>query len=228
MSTIEQYALQWSAQDRAYGYIRTEIVSGRMASGEAVDPSKVANLLGMSRMPVREAMFRLAAEGFLTNKQNRRMVVNSLRGEDIEELFDIRAELEALAVRKGLPKMPASTMEHLRFLSLRMRKSAGQTETWIQLHTTFHEEICAASGYSTLLADIQRLHARVQPYMRLYFTAFSRLELPGGDHSELLAALSSGDLVLAEGAMREHVWQAGRELAEFTRNLAKRSDSTHT
>jgi DNA-binding GntR family transcriptional regulator len=223
VASIEQVsqAVPLNAQGRAYQFLRDKISSGAIKGGETIDPSRIAIGLGVSRVPVREAMVRLAAEGFLTSRQNHSMIVTELGAFEIQELYDIRAELEALAARRAVANLTDANLDALRLLAHRMQETARSAEAWSRLHSEFHCEISRLSGYPMLHRQLQSLHDLLQPYLRFYHTAYGRMERNGNEHFELVDALQRRDIPEIESKMREHIWKAGRETCEFARSIGR-------
>lgn len=210
-----------TAQARAYHFIKNEICAGRLNAGELVDAQSISKQLLMSRVPVREAIFQLIAEGFLSGLPNRRVAVTQIGPDKIEELFEMRAVLEGLAARRAAGFVNAEMISNLRFIVQRMQLAERQPDVWVQLHSEFHSVICAQAGYPTLLAEVQRLHSLIQPYVRLYNTAYERLEMKRAEHQQLVDDLQTGDGALIEAKMREHISTAGRELVRYSRELGE-------
>src|ERR1700712_4074602 len=90
---------QNSAQQRAYQFIRGCILQGEIPGGSKINPAEIAKTLGISRMPVREALVQLDVEGLVTNRMTRGAIVTVLDPSDVEELFEMRAALESIAAR---------------------------------------------------------------------------------------------------------------------------------
>jgi DNA-binding GntR family transcriptional regulator len=223
IGTIEQISqlVPLNAQGRAYQFLRDKISVGAIKGGETIDPNSIAIALEISRIPVREAMVRLAAEGFLTSRLNRSMIVTELGASEIQELYDIRAELEALAARRAVANLTDSSLDGLRFLARRMQETARSAEAWGRLHSEFHFEISRLSGYPVLHRQLQSLHDRLQPYLRFYHTAYGRMEFSGNAHLDLVDALQRRNIPEIEAKMREHIWKAGRETCEFAKSIGR-------
>ncbi|MBN9221803.1 MAG: GntR family transcriptional regulator [Mesorhizobium sp.] len=215
----QETRINHTAQARAYHFLKNEICAGRLSASEMVDAQSISKQLQMSRVPVREAIFQLIAEGFLSVLPNRRVIVTQLGPDKIEEIFEMRAVLEGLAARRASYYVNAETIVNLRFILQRMRLAERQPDVWVQLHAEFHSVLCTLAGYPSLLAEIQRLHSMIQPYLRLYYTAYERLEMKTAEHQILVDALQSGDGALIEAKMRDHISTAGRELANYSREL---------
>src|SRR5690606_37515129 len=104
---------QRTAQQAAYHYIRERIISGAFPAGSKLNPAKIAQTLGLSRMPVREAILQLDAEGFANMRPNRGAIVTSLSPDGVLELFEMRSVLEALAARMAMPHLVGEPFEDL-------------------------------------------------------------------------------------------------------------------
>lgn len=216
---IQERKANYTAQARAYHFIKNEICGGHLRAGELVDAKTISDQLQMSRVPVREAVFQLVTEGFLTSLPNRRVAVTQLGPEAIEEIFEMRAVLEGLAARRAVLFINAETIANLRFVVQRMELAEHQPDLWVQLHADLHSIICTPADYPTLLGEIQRLHSLIQPYLRLYYTGYERLEMKSSEHTALVDALETGNGALIETKMRDHISAAGRNLASYSRKL---------
>ena len=94
-----------SAQQEAYRFLRDRILSGELTAEARLNPAEIAELLGISRMPVREALRQLDAEGLVTMRPNRAAHVTRLTAPEVEDLFEIRTMLEVMAVRYAVQAM---------------------------------------------------------------------------------------------------------------------------
>jgi DNA-binding GntR family transcriptional regulator len=101
-----------------------------------------------------------------------------------------------------------------------MQEAKHLPEVWTLLHSEFHCEISRLSGYPNLHNQIQSLHGRLQPYLRLFNTAYANMEL-GGDHVELIDVLARRDAAQIAATMREHVWKAGLQTSNFAKAIGK-------
>jgi DNA-binding GntR family transcriptional regulator len=206
-----------SAQNLAYRFIRDQILGGAYPGGLHVNPSKVADMLGISRMPVREALLQLDREGLVTARPNRGAVVTALSPEDVEELFEMRAALEALAAVRATPNLVGEAYHELMELKARMDRTRGNTKLWIQRHNEFHDFLATQSRRPRLTAEIARIRSAVQPYLLMYVSVYESLEMDGYEHDALIDAFTSRNLKLVERTMREHVLSAGRGVIAFLR-----------
>lgn len=204
-----------TAQQEAYHYLRDRILSGELSGHARVNPAEVANMLGISRMPVREALRQLDAEGLVTMRPNRTAFVSSLTAQEVEELFEIRAALEVLAVRTAIRAMIPDSMAELVALKDRMDRARHDPVEWLKRHDDFHQMICCLGGRTRLPQEIGRVRLAIRPYLLMYMKVFDTVEMPGLEHASLIEVFASGDVRKAEQAMRDHVANPGKGLIKF-------------
>ncbi|VFR24491.1 Transcriptional regulator, GntR family [plant metagenome] len=204
-----------TAEADAYLHIQTAIRMGTYAPGMRLIAEDIATEIGSSRMPVREAFRRLATEGLVVIRPNRGAIVSGLGLEDMREVFETRAVLEGLAIRTALPRMTPATIDTLERMLDRMDERMENSADWTSAHRDFHEYLCSLSGRPRLMKLIADLHSQIESTMRLWFKHLDRPLSARDDHMDLIAALRTRDLDIAEAAMREHVQATVPELMQF-------------
>lgn len=194
-----------AAHDEAYTHILQALRHGRYRAGERLVPETIAAEIGTSRMPVREALRRLAAEGLVTVRANRGVTVNALNVRDMQEAFEMRAVLEGLAARLAVPRLAAADIRRLERMVEAMEDREAPGADWTTAHRAFHEALSAYAESPRLQRQIESLHALVEPHMRLWDEMSDRHVGTREHHDRLLDVLRSGDPFAAETAMRTHV-----------------------
>jgi DNA-binding GntR family transcriptional regulator len=194
-----------TAQHQAYIYLQDQIVSGALSGGRRLQPEMIARTLGISRMPVREAIRQLDAEGYVTIRPNRGAVVTNRTPEQVVELFEIRSVLEGLALRLAVPNVTDEVMEDLVHELHRLRRLEADSEAWVERHDEFHDLLCQVSRRPQLCAEIRRLRMAMRPYIRLYAKLHTKPEIKGHEHEYILRAMRGGDAETAERVVREHI-----------------------
>ncbi|HWK97430.1 MAG TPA: GntR family transcriptional regulator [Pseudolabrys sp.] len=207
-------AVSLTAQQMAYIHIQDKIVSGVLAGGSRIKSDDVAAELGVSRMPVREAIRQLDAEGYVTIRPNRGAVVTTRTREQVVELFEIRAILEGTALRFAAAKATASHVADLQLELQRLRNVECNTLEWVARHDDFHHRLCVLSGRPQLIAECRRYRLAVGPYVRLFVTNSDYNEQPGFEHDILIYALRDRDGERAEILMRCHIMANARAISE--------------
>lgn len=214
-----------TAEEEAYGYILTRIRRGEYRPGDRLKAEQIATAIGMSRMPVREALRRLATEGLLVMRPNRGAAVAVLAREDVQEIFEMRSVLEGLAVRLATTNVDQAALSNLSLL-LDMMERAMETanlEEWLGRHRQFHEYLCSLSQRPRLLHQIASLHTAVEPYVRMWFLHAERPVSVREEHEEIIAAVRSHDADHAETVMKTHISTTAPDLAPYLIPNTRRS-----
>jgi DNA-binding GntR family transcriptional regulator len=206
-----------TAQQEAYLFLPEQILSGELSAKSRVNPAEIADRLGISRMPVREALRQLDAEGLVTMRPNRAAFVASLSAAEVEELFEIRTVLEVMAVGYAVRHLTDDSLAELVALKDRMDRARNDKHEWVKRHEDFHQAICNIGPRKRLAQEVRRIRLAIRPHLLAYMKIFDRVEMPGLEHSSLIEALASGDVKRAEKEMRDHVANPGVGLIEFLR-----------
>lgn len=212
-----------SRKDIVLGLIRSAIVDGRLAAGVKLDQNEIAATLGVSRMPVREALKQLQAEGLVVVYPYRGVEVARLDPADIREMFAIRGTLERLAVGKALehlrPKDFRAMRENLEAMD-RLIDEEAANDTWSELNRKFHSSINDACGWPRLLETIDQFRSNVERYVRLYISVRGR-EQSQREHWDLLGACERNDTAKAQDIIEAH----SRNTAEYLINAIEMSEA---
>src|SRR6476469_3846179 len=129
---MENGASSATAQQEAYLFVRDRILSGEFSAKARLNPAKIADRLGISRMPVREALRQLDAEGLVTMRPNRAAFVASLSAEEVEDLFEIRTALEVMAVGYAVHNLTDDDLAELIALKDRMDRARSNKHEWLK------------------------------------------------------------------------------------------------
>lgn len=200
---------------RAYAHIREQIVTGAWEGGHRLQPERIARELGISRMPVRDAISQLDSEGLVTMRPNQGAIVTLLPLNEVYELFEIRAVLEGLAARKAAEVMVPNDLDELRILNERLMRNDVENPRWQSYHDQFHDAVSEIGQQKHLQREIRRVRTAVQPYLLIYFHEYRKTSMVGDEHKMLIDAIASGNGMLAERTFREHVQWAGRTAIDF-------------
>jgi DNA-binding GntR family transcriptional regulator len=200
--------------------VRTRVISGQLPAGTRIDQDALAAEFSVSRMPVREALRQLGAEGFVTIVPHRGAIVAALSPAEVEEIYEIRAALEGVAARHASQTLTADDLERLWKVLAAMRNEK-QIDTWVALNAEFHNAINQASMRPRLLELVQRFREQSQPYIRLYVQRLHKSAQARKEHRAILEALADRDADRAETAVRAHLVGTGRAVAAFARAADK-------
>lgn len=192
------------------------ILSGQLKVGTRIDQAALAEELGTSRMPIREALRELAVSGLIKATPHRGMVVAQLTPDDIEETYEIRAVLEGLASRLAIPNLSNADLVVMADCLDRM-EPVHEVDEWIRLNAEFHGIIERRCGRPRLLELISRLRNQCETYVRVYPRYLERDAFARQEHRAILRACQERSEDDAEQAMRTHLLHTGRSLAAWLR-----------
>jgi DNA-binding GntR family transcriptional regulator len=187
-----------------YEQVRARILEGGYAPGERISMSAIARELGVSDIPVREGIKRLQAEGLLDYETHKGAVVNSLSKNGIEELFAIRVELEALALKGAAKSITPAQLAHLRQLldEMAAAESVGDAERYGRLNREFHLAIYDHQPYQKLAAMIRNLWDSTDWCRRIFSADEGYLPYSTAEHEAIYTALEQRDAAAAEDVLR--------------------------
>lgn len=181
--------------------LRERIADGELRSGARLHAGDLADLLEVSRTPVREALFRLAAEGFVDSHPRRGFFVQKVGPDEAAELYGIRAILDPAALElAGLPRPDA--LRRLAAINTSIAESAEDVERTIDLDDRWHEELLAVCPNRVLLDLIRRFMRRTRPLERRYVRERGSVDTMVAGHARILDALWDEDLPAAVAALR--------------------------
>ncbi len=183
--------------------LREWIVDGRLPEGERLNEVRLAQRLGVSRTPLREALGRLAAEGAVASSPRIGFSVRPLSPQEFADIYPIRAILDPEALRlSGVPS--PRRIARLETLN-REILAAAQTEKVIALDDAWHLELLADCGNGVLIDLIRQFMRRTRRYEIALMRERAHVRGAADDHKKILAALSRGDLPRACEALRRNL-----------------------
>jgi len=199
--------------DVAAAYLRDQITSGNLPAGAPVRPETVADELGISTTPAREALQALRAEGFLDLAPRRGFTVAKLDGNDIRDMFLVQAMVAGELAARAAQNVSAENVASLDGIHANLVAAAerGDLTALEELNHQFHRDINLAAK-SPRLANVIRLVSRYAP-RRFYATIAGWPETTVHDHTLVLDAIRRGDADTARREMSAHVHHAAEQLA---------------
>lgn len=203
-----------SAQHLAYLHVRDAVVSGYLAPGAKIASEAIAEILGISRMPVRDALYQLDAEGFVQIFSNRGAFVRAYTSEEIVDLSEMRAVLEGLAGGLAAQRVTDRDLVEIEYLLERSRNCGGDHREFLKRHDEFHLYIYDLCGRQHLAAQIRRLRLVQRPYMLAFFMATGEQEILGFEHDLIIDELRRRNGEAVERAIRAHVMRNAYRVAK--------------
>jgi len=197
-----------SLRRRATDTLRSAIVAGRLQPGDRLKEVELAEQLGISRAPVREALRQLEHEGLVASSPYRATEVLGVSQDEIAEvLVPVRLTLESFAFRKAMPLLTKDDFEVLERLVASMRDSGarGDLDELAAADVRFHELVIARSGQPHCLQIWRSIEPRVRAYFRRDASAHPRPDELADEHQELLDALCAGDQKQLVKTLARHI-----------------------
>ena len=179
--------------DSVYRQIRDNIIRGRWAAGWRINQREVAVQLECSRMPIREALIRLAAEGLVVSRPNRGSVVAPLSIADMIEVYSAREALEPLLAKEGARKHEPLDILHMERILDAQREvvERGDAMAFLPLDRQFHLTLYRASSYLYIYGIVERLLDRAERYRHMYVSSPEHLLRSLSEHRTILLAVKN-------------------------------------
>lgn len=210
-SAIPRQSLTSAVADK----LRDQIIRGEIPEGTVLRQDLIATQYQVSRIPVREALRQLDAEGLISILPNRGALVPELSPADVEELFRIRALLEPEVLRASIPRLIEEDLDEAaallrRFASeLRLEKHVS---SWGRLNWQFHSKLYSRANRPHFLNIIQNINNKGERYTRLQLYLTHGMKRANEEHEEILELCRKRDTVGAAKLLRQHIQYAGESL----------------
>lgn len=202
--------------------LRNAILRGEITQDQPLTVSRIAQQLGMSPTPVREAMRTLQAEGLLRHEPHHSVSVTQYSDKDIHDIYQLRAELESQAARLAVARLSEDAIVQLDALQQEMRAAASSEDIdgLNQLNAEWHLLIYGAADNRVLLDLVQHLWKKFMWEGNWITSGHAARSL--AEHDEMLAAIHARDARLLDRLMRAHI-RGGEEASLSYRTLQSRT-----
>jgi DNA-binding GntR family transcriptional regulator len=198
--------IRTNLKDVVADHIRNLIFSGQLRPDQKIDQDELAESLGVSKLPVREALIRLENEALVRGVPRRGVFVAPLTPEDVRDHYQIYGMVEGIAARRAAARLDEEQLAQLATLVEQMH-NGDDPERQEQLNHEFHRTINLAGGSPKLLSVLQLL-SKTMP-ARFYEFASGWAEVAADQHQRIMDALRVRDEEGAERAMRDHIVSGG-------------------
>ncbi|MGF7147766.1 DNA-binding GntR family transcriptional regulator [Sphingomonas zeicaulis] len=185
--------------------LKERILGGQYAEDQFIRQELIAQELGVSRIPVREALALLEAEGLVIREKYRGAVVPKLSREEIEEIYALRGLLEPYLLAEAIDKINQETIDRLVDIVARSHQTADKTE-WAGLNVEFHRALYEAAERPLALQMLDRLLVRADRYLKMQrFLSTQTQEESDAEHLRILDCIKAGDKDGALDSLRQHI-----------------------
>jgi DNA-binding GntR family transcriptional regulator len=212
-NNVAPSGLPATASDYATNEIRDAILSGTLALGSRLDQQVLAEQIGVSTIPIREALRKLEADGLVRIDPRRGAYVAELSAHEQLEISRIRERLEDLATRLAVKNLDADRLERLTDIAAQMAAASdeGQSSTWRELNREWHFTLYEAARSPILQQLIIMLRDRSSLYRALNAARPDHREKSNREHQEVLHRLQERNAAGAARAIRNHIRRAAKE-----------------
>jgi DNA-binding GntR family transcriptional regulator len=212
-----------AAADAAYATLREAILIGHLRPGDRLGEEQLAREFGVSRTPIREAIFRLEAEHFAIRQVRRGLVVKGIPEEQVLEVFTVWAALDAVAARLAAEQATVPERARLHWINDRIDATTRQDgpATVRDLTMQFHEALCEAAHNSTLLQMVRQLHDSARRFGATTFSLPGRASVAIAEHRAMLESIDRGDSETAGRLAHEHLLHARDARIALMRGLMR-------
>jgi len=204
-------------REKVYEYLREEILNGKIRSGDRLVETDLADRIGTSRTPVREALHTLEREGLVESLHRVGYVVRPISELEVSELCDIRLALEALALRWALSKDPVKLANAMRDNLCRCEEQivAGNLKAFVEMDSQFHDLISRIADSSRLMEMTNSIRRYMLRYRIQSIYTKENVHRAIHGHKAVLKAIENGDKKAAQRALRAHIKQSEKDILYF-------------
>jgi DNA-binding GntR family transcriptional regulator len=197
--------------------IRGKILRGELGSGEALRQEALAEELGVSRVPVREAITRLQGEGLVTVIAHKGAYVCGISVDEVRETFEMRLRLEPWIFSRAIPVTTEAARDTA--LAIVDEMDRATESTWGTLNWRFHETLYLPSGLNLAIDTLKRLNDRNERFFRFQVVNVPIRENTHREHVELVEVSRAGDTRLGARLLRQHLHTAMEQIVSVAENL---------
>lgn len=204
-----------SVEEEVYQRMREAILKGELEGGERLVHEELARRFGTSRIPVRDALKRLVADGLVDADERGVCTVSHCGIDDVEEIYALRVLLESHAVAKAVEQIKDNELAELERLQEDLEAAAarGDDEEYVALNQQFHRQLYDIADQPRLNRMIHGLWQGMPPLTPIAIT--DRLEQSNREHRAIIDALRKRDAEAAAAAMKIHIATAGDALKDY-------------
>ena len=198
--------------------IRRKILDGEYSSGMQLRQDALAEELGVSRIPVREALVQLEAEGLVTLRPHRGAIVTSLSGPEIQELYEFRALLEPRLLEKSAPLLSKADFRQLQAILKEYSQALHATDVsrWGELNVQLHSLLYSHANSPRMEATVQQLLQGADRFTRMHIKYTDGVERAEREHEMIVNLCEHGEISAASELLRKHIVRAGEDLSRIS------------
>ncbi len=200
--------------------LRTDILRGKLRSQEPLRQDEIAGKFGVSKIPVREALVQLRAEGLVTFYTNRGAFVSELSAAEADEIYVMRIALEIALLKRAIPNLTVAQLKQAEEILTDLDRERNIAK-WGELNWDFHAALYSAAHLPRLMKTTHALHANIARYLVLYLSGMDYQKASQREHRVILEACRHGEVRKAAAQLKDHLQSAASQLVAYLdkRNL---------
>jgi DNA-binding GntR family transcriptional regulator len=218
---LAPFGLSAPLPEIVYGRLRLDILNGVLRPGQLLRQEELSRRFAVSRVPLREAMSRLAADGLITLRPRRGYAVTSLEPAEILEIFELRAVVEAhagaIAALARTPGDIAKVRDALETMEKLDPRAPSYLADWLRANYAFHAGLIASTRREHLARHAGTLRDAVEPYIRVELQMTGDVTEAGQDHRDIFDAFRTGDAARLAALSGRHVEHTAQRLLQGLR-----------
>jgi DNA-binding GntR family transcriptional regulator len=207
--------------EKLVSQIKQDIADGVLKPGDQLEEAALSERFGVSRTPIREAVRSMVDSGLLETRPRKGAFVRTLSAKELLDLFDVAAELEAMASRVTADKLLQSDVQLIKdgLDACYAAAEVGDAKAYGQANLDFHRAIHKASGNYWLSEQLKQIELHINAYRSMPYEVRGRLEKSVQEHQEIFDAIMAGDGEKARILMRDHMMLQGQRLPSLIQAL---------
>jgi len=198
--------------------IREKILCGEIKAGQPLRQAALAEELNVSRIPVREALLQLEAEGLVSFEPHKGATATELNVEQVDELFELRAMLECELLAASIPALSDADLLEAETLLYNLARALGKensANTWSELNSAYHNCLYAGATRPQTQDLVNILNKNADRYIRMHLLWAGGISKAGSEHAQLLDLCKSRDIEKAVAVLKQHILGSRDEIKAF-------------
>jgi DNA-binding GntR family transcriptional regulator len=194
--------------------LRVEILRGKLQGGQPLRQDEIAAQFGVSKIPIREALVQLKAEGLVTFFPNRGAFVSELSAAEADEIYVMRIALEKEILARAIPHLTVSHFKQAGEILSAIDREENIAK-WGELNWDFHSTLYSPAGLPRVMETLRTLHTNIARYLVLYLAGLDYQKKSQREHRALLQACRAGEVEKANDILDNHLRSASTHLIKF-------------
>ena len=203
-----------TAKESIADSLRADILRGNLKSGQALKQDEIAAQFGVSKIPVREALVQLKAEGLVNFYPNRGAFVSELSADEADEIYVMRIALETAVLARAIPDLTVAQLKHAEEI-LNAIDQEENIAKWGELNWEFHATLYSPASLPRLMDTIKALHTNIARYLVLYLAGMAYQKKSQKEHRAILVACRHGEIGKAVTVLEGHLRGAAEHLVAY-------------